>query len=392
MLTQVKRFKLIGVLLCCLLITGSSNHLGAIGFWHVLNTKANVLQSYWNSPVHFSDHLEKLPKTSLAILARNQISSAQYMYSLKLIKSSQSDTAKQFWLSAINDLTIPERKILAAKLLEQSRWGDLKLLASKNKLPAGDVLNHLKLQLKTPQSKVSTAFIHNLGFSSLRNISKPNKQCMFNVLTMSDHRSGLYKLTEFINTYNKQPEPRENIFCFSKPVYVAGMLECKSSTSKIAKCDWQLSKLNNQLPNNYDFIVMMPKDGTANVTKGTMLINSKAKYSVFLHELMHFNGFEDEYALPKTKQAWLCAKTGFVAPNLFISHGEPPPTDWHKAKSCQQGGIAYKPSENWSIMQYQQLGLSAQYRQLWLKHLDTTNGKFHRHSSALTFANKTILN
>lgn len=392
MLTQVKRFKLIGVLLCCLLITGSSNHLGAIGFWHVLNTKANVLQSYWNSPVHFSDHLEKLPKTSLAILARNQISSAQYMYSLKLIKSSQSETAKPFWLSAINDLTIPERKILAAKLLEQSRWGDLKLLASKNKLPAGDVLNHLKLQLKTPQSKVSTAFIHNLGFSSLRNISKPNKQCMFNVLTMSDHRSGLYKLTEFINTYNKQPEPRENIFCFSKPVYVAGMLECKSSTSKIAKCDWELSKLNNQLPNNYDFIVMMPKDGTANVTKGTMLINSKAKYSVFLHELMHFNGFEDEYALPKTKQAWLCAKTGFVAPNLFISHGEPPPTDWHKAKSCQQGGIAYKPSENWSIMQYQQLGLSAQYRQLWLKHLDMTNGKFHRHSSALTFANKTILN
>ena len=392
MLTQVKRFKLIGVLLCCLLITGSSNHLGAIGFWHVLNTKANVLQSYWNSPVHFSDHLEKLPKTSLAILARNQISSAQYMYSLKLIKSSQSDTAKPFWLSAINDLTIPERKILATKLLEQLRWSDLELLASKNKLPAGDVLNHLKLQLKTPQSKVSTAFIHNLGFSSLRNISKPNKQCMFNVLTMSDHRSGLYKLTEFINTYNKQPEPRENIFCFSKPVYVAGMLECKSSTSKIANCDWQLSKLNNQLPNNYDFIVMMPKDGTANVTKGTMLINSKAKYSVFLHELMHFNGFEDEYALPKTKQAWLCAKTGFVAPNLFISHGEPPPTDWHKAKSCQQGGIAYKPSENWSIMQYQQLGLSAQYRQLWLKHLDTTNGKFHRHSSALTFANKTILN
>ncbi len=392
MLTQVKRFKLIGVLLYCLLITGSSNHLGAIGFWHVLNTKANVLQSYWNSPVYFFDHLEQLPKTSLAILARSKISSAQYMYSLKLIKSSQSDTAKQFWLSAINDLTIPERKILAAKLLEQSRWSDLELLASKNKLPAGDVLNHLKLQLKTPQSKISTAFIHDLGFSSLRNISKPNKQCMFNVLTMSDHRSGLYKLTEFINAYNKQPEPRENIFCFSKPVYVAGMLECKSSTSQIAKCDWQLSKLNNQLPNNYDFIVMMPKGGTANVTKGTMLINSKAKYSVFLHELMHFNGFEDEYALPKTKQAWLCAKTGFVAPNLFISHGESPPTGWHKAKSCQVGGIAYKPSENWSIMQYQQLGLSAQYRQLWLKHLDMTNGNFHRHPGALTFANKAILN
>ena len=45
-------------------------------------------------------------------------------------------------------LTITERKILAAKLLEQSRWEDLKLLASKNRLPAGDVLNHLKLTIK----------------------------------------------------------------------------------------------------------------------------------------------------------------------------------------------------------------------------------------------------
>ncbi|MEL0654215.1 hypothetical protein V6257_04160 [Pseudoalteromonas issachenkonii] len=391
-MTQVKHFKSIGVLLCCLLITGSSNHLGAIGFWHVLNAKANVLQSYWNSPDYFSAHLEQLPNTSLSELARNQISSAQYMYSLKLIKSGQSDTAKQFWLRALNELTILERKILAAKLLEHSRWIDLKLLASKNKLPAGDVLNHLKLQLKTPQSKISTEFIRNLGFSSLINISKPNKQCMFNVLTMSDHRSGLYKLSEFINAYNKQPEPRENIFCFSKPVYVAGMLKCKSSTNQIAKCDWQSAKLNTQLPNNFDFIVMMPSDGTANVTKGTMLINSKSKYSVFLHELMHFNGFEDEYALPKAKQAWLCAKAGFVAPNLFISHDESPPKGWHKAKSCQTVGIAYKPSENWSIMQYQQLGLSAQYRELWLKHLDMTNGNPYRHSSALTFPNKAILN
>ena len=55
---------------------------------------------------------------------------------------------------------------------------------------------------------------------------------MFNVLTMSDHRSGLYKLTEFINTYNKQPEPRENIFCFSKPVYVAGYLSAKVALIK----------------------------------------------------------------------------------------------------------------------------------------------------------------
>jgi len=61
-------------------------------------------------------------------------------------------------------------------------------------------------------------------------------------------------------------------------------------------------------------------------------------------------------------------------------------------KSCQKEGVAYKPSENWSIMQYQQLGLSAQYRAIWLKHLDMTSNQINSRSSALTFANKEILN
>ncbi|XQF89831.1 hypothetical protein ACOBV8_14215 [Pseudoalteromonas espejiana] len=80
---------------------------------------------------------------------------------------------------------------------------------------------------------------------------------------------------------------------------------------------------------------------------------------------MHFSGFEDEYPLAASKQKWLCAKKGFVAPNLYISQGETAPTGWYKSESCQQGGVAYKPSEHWSIMQYQQLGLSKRYRALW---------------------------
>ena len=58
---------------------------------------------------------------------------------------------------------------------------------------------------------------------------------------------------------------------------------------------------------------MMPKQGTASVKNGLMHINSQASYAVFLHELMHFNGFEDEYALPVKKQAWLCQLEGVVA-------------------------------------------------------------------------------
>lgn len=370
MLTQVNRIKLIGVLLCSLIISGSSNHHGRIGFWNVLSTKANVLQSYWNFPTYFSHHLAALPNALLAKLARHSVPIAQYTYSLRLLDDKQGDTAKKFWFASINELTISQRKTLAKHLLEQARWGDLKLLASINSLPAGDVLNHLKLETKTPQNRVSSTFINKLGFASLQDQFKPDAQCMFNVLAMSDHRSGLYKLSELINTYNKQPEPKENIFCFSKPIYVAGTIECNHSTNQAAKCQWETSLLKKQLPKNFDFIIMMPRQGMANVSNGTMLVNSRANYSVFLHELMHFSGFEDEYVLSQSKQAWLCRLSGYVAPNLYISHNDDAPIGWHKAKSCQKGGVAYKPSKNWSIMQYQQLGLSAQYRELWLNHLD----------------------
>lgn len=392
MTTQVKALKLAGVLLCSLLITGSGNHLDAIGFWHVLNTKASVLKVYRRFPNYFAVHLPQLPDTSLAILARNHIPSAQYAYSIRLLNNNDSDAAKQFWLAGINKLNAIERKELAVQLLAQSRWDDLKLLADIKQLPEGDVFNHLRLHLSIAENNIPREFIQNLGFSFLEDIDEPKKHCMFNVIVMSDHRNGLYKLGDFITTYNRQPEPRENIFCFSKPVYVATALNCKSNINNAAQCDWQASRFKNELLSNYDFLVMMPKHGTANVSKGKMLINSQANYSIFLHELMHFNRFEDEYTLPISKQAWLCAQSGFVAPNLYITHGEPAPEGWHKSESCQQGGIAYKPSEKWSIMQYQQLGLSTQYRELWLKYLDMTKGDFYRHSDELTSINKAILN
>jgi len=94
-LTQVKRIKLIGVLLCCLILSGSSNHLNAIGYWHALSTKANVLQSYWRFPAYFSHHLTTLPNALLAKLARHSIPNAQYTYSLRLLNDNQGDTAKK---------------------------------------------------------------------------------------------------------------------------------------------------------------------------------------------------------------------------------------------------------------------------------------------------------
>ena len=73
-------FKLSVLLLCTSFISGSSNKQNSIGFWQVLHAKANVIDSYWQFPRYFANHILQLPTTALATLARNKIAHAQYGY------------------------------------------------------------------------------------------------------------------------------------------------------------------------------------------------------------------------------------------------------------------------------------------------------------------------
>jgi hypothetical protein len=380
-LTQAKHIKRALLLLCSLFVAGSSNHTASIGFWQVLYGKANAVPSYWQFPRYFSLHFTQLPGTTLGVLARNKIPSAQYAYSLNLLKNNRTDAAKLYWRASVEKISDVKRQKLAAELLAQSRWGDLQLLAKQRLLPAGEVLNHFKLQSSEPYSRLTAEFLQQLGFLSLDLTVKANSQCVFNVLMMSDHRNGLYKLAEFIEQYNSKPEPNRGVFCFTQPIYVAGAVACQSDATKMAQCDWQNIQLQQRLPSGFDFIVMMTRHGSANVADGIMHLNSQAYYQMFLHELMHFNGFEDEYVLADEKQAWLCQQNGFVAPNLFIANSQKPPQGWYKSESCQHGAQAYKPSQEWSIMQYQQVPLSAQYRALWQAHINTHSSLFPRFTS-----------
>lgn len=366
------------LLLCSIFISGSSNQINSIGFWQVIHAKANVIDSYWQFPHYFSKHILELPSASLSILARNKIAYAQYGYGLSLLTNDQSDTAKLFWQASLNEITLGQQKTLSSTLLEQHRWEDLNLLQAKQKLPKGDAFYHLQLQQSADLETLSQSFMKRQGFVLLGDDIAIHEQCMFNVLMLSNHRDGLYSLNSFSKQYRQHPEPSTNTFCFSPPVYIGNAIACSTLKNQRAQCNWSNSSLKEQLPKGFDFAVMMPKQGTANVQKGLMHINSQASYGVFLHELMHFNGFEDEYTLPAQKQAWLCQLEGLVAPNLYITQRNRAPKGWYKSQSCQQGGVAYKPSKHWSIMQYQQLGLSKQYRELWQMHIETDAALFVR--------------
>nr|MDC2855085.1 hypothetical protein [Ningiella sp. W23] len=160
--------------------------------------------------------------------------------------------------------------------------------------------------------------MNKLGFLLASEQVAIQKQCVFNVLMLSDHRDGLYRLNQFRNAYFQNPEPSPKTFCFSKPVYVGNAINCNSTETSRAKCDWQQSSLKKQLPTGFDFAIMMPKQGTASVKNGLMHINSQASYAVFLHELMHFNGFEDEYALPVKSKHGYVSLMGLLLPTYLL--------------------------------------------------------------------------
>lgn len=356
-------------LLFSLFIAGSSNQLSSISFWHVLHAQANPLQSYWQFPRYFSNNIAHLPELTLGFLARKNIPSAQYNYSLKLINASKNEQAKLFWLQSIEHVGHNKRQQLAHALLKQGRWNDLQLLLAQNLLPKGAAFNHLALHKGSNYEQVSPSFLHQLGFAALNTRPPINNSCSYNVLLLGVNREALFKLSSFAAQYNKKPEPQSGAYCLSKPVYAGGAIDC-APTSDMANCLWQNAHLKAQSTNGYDYTVIMGTSGSANVTGKKMQLSTQANYNVFLHELMHFSGFEDEYTLPISKQRWLCKRQGYVAPNLYISQGEAAPNGWHKSLSCQQGGVAYKPAKQWSIMQYQQLGLSKRYRALWVDQIN----------------------
>lgn len=339
-----------------------------VAFWHVKHTPDSILISYYRFIDDFNAQLNSLSDPTLSLLALNAVTDAQFAWALRLLNNEQPRAAQPFWRVSVAQQNEDKRLQLSEQLLRFERWRDLESLKEQQLLPvASYAAEHLKLQHKVAPQRIEQEFANDEGFLLAFSQLKATPQCQFNVLLMTDHRQGINQLTALSQRYQQQPQPRAASFCFSKPIYLGNTIDCQQQPDSAAQCDWRPLIADKRWPIGFDFIVMMTQTGSGNVQGGIMHLNSASHYGLFLHELMHFNGFEDEYALPTAKQAWLCEQRGLVAPNLFIANGVPAPAGWTVSDSCQVGSKAYKPSADWSIMQYQQLPLSTQYQQLWLR-------------------------
>ena len=371
--TPVKYLTLVAVVLSVGCLPSSVNQHCDVAFWQVQHTPESTLLNYYRFINEFNLRLSSLSDPTLYRLALNQVTDAQFAWALRLLDNKHPRAAKPFWSVSVGAQNVDRRKQLSSSLLALQRWSDLTSLKKLQLLPEGDVAEQLKLQQRAPPHSINKGFADDEGFLLAFSQLKAKSQCQFNVLMMTDHRKGISQLNTFRQHYQQQPQPSATSFCFSDPIYLGNTIDCQLQPELAAKCDWLPLIENKKWPTGFDFIVMMTPVGSGNVQGGIMHLNSASHYGLFLHELMHFNGFEDEYALPSAKQIWLCNQQGLVAPNLFIANGLTPPKGWTLSDSCQTGSKAYKPSENWSIMQYQQLSLSAQYQQIWLQQISSPN-------------------
>ncbi|TMO49417.1 hypothetical protein [Pseudoalteromonas ruthenica] len=353
------------IILLALLLCASSSfspHLAS----HLAANSASYL-GYWHRYQPHSIDYQSLDQAQLRVLAGQSVAPAQLALAVKLLNDHRIEDATPYWQAALshqNDTQAVQWQQLTKRLLLNKQWHSLTTI-SQHRALSEEVAQPLLMHQGVPPSRITTDYAQHHDFEVRLGAIKA-RQCDYNILLLADHAQGIERLKQLRERYVAKAEPQPGLMCLSKPVYMGSQLDCTSSRGEYARCNWQpLAEQPSRLPPGFDFIVMMTKQGRANVQAGVMQLSTEAPYHVFLHELMHFAGFTDEYPGPKAQQH-ACTDKGQIYANLYVDDTRP--SGWYKSDFCNNGR-GYKPTDKISIMQHSEVGLSPLYRRLWVKQL-----------------------
>ncbi|WP_138637135.1 hypothetical protein [Pseudoalteromonas citrea] len=320
--------------------------------------------------------LHALPDATIRSLSKLAQPEIAFEWAIRLAKQGLYTRSRVYWQRYLNNASQAQVIRLVALLKAANDISAIALIASKQPLPM-----HYLDWLSLHRGVLPSAF--NSERLAAHNMSSPldsvtfARECINRVLVLTDHLAAVKKLKQFKIRYTSAPEPSVWSYCFSEPIYIGDTMQCTPDNSQFAYCDVAALKraYPAMLPQG-DKALMMTRQGNANVRGDMMTLNTQSQYAVFMHELMHFSGFEDEYSVPKQKAKWLCQRAGRHAPNLYVGELNDAPKGWVKSNTCNYGALqAYKPSEGWSIMEYQTRPLTAQYRRLWQQAINAQHAK-----------------
>jgi hypothetical protein len=123
--------------------------------------------------------------------------------------------------------------------------------------------------------------------------------------------------------------------CIKPVVWLApNELRCELVGNR-KECDLSAVAKQTFMP-SYTHLVFFLDEGKAYVHNGAMYLDEADTYSVFVHELAHFVGFVDEYAVSIGLAQQYCYQTN--APNLLLSDN----TDLYQQETFQMWQVYYK--------------------------------------------------
>ena len=154
--------------------------------------------------------------------------------------------------------------------------------------------------------------------SLVTQIRNQQATCDQTIEVLATSLESLVQANLFINNF-KQDERLEGLnICFNKPVWLTSdSLTCESATRDNDRLVCDLTAFSNakRIP-VFSNLLIFEQEGKANVNNGIMYLDAADQYSVFVHELAHFAGFVDEYALPAQQAYYHCERA--KAPNLIL--------------------------------------------------------------------------
>ncbi|MFT6329999.1 MAG: hypothetical protein ACJAYN_001934 [Bermanella sp.] len=154
---------------------------------------------------------------------------------------------------------------------------------------------------------------------SLLSVPVQGPNCAQTIQFVATTLVSFIQATSFQEQFEKDKRLADLPICVLPPIWLQkDSLVCSNNFDNEARlgCDlYPLSQLKTPL--SFTHMIVFAEQGKANVNNGVMFLDQSDAYSVFVHELAHFAGFVDEYALPDDLANYHCSKN--IAPNLLLS-------------------------------------------------------------------------
>lgn len=180
---------------------------------------------------------------------------------------------------------------------------------------------------------------------SLLDVAPQGPNCAQTIQFVATTLVSFIQATAFQDQFEKDKRLADLPLCVLPPIWLQkNSLACSSNFDNEARLGCGLYPLSQlKTPLSFTHMVVFAEQGKANVNNGVMFLDQSDTYSVFVHELAHFAGFVDEYALPESLADYHCSKN--LAPNLLLS----PPPEAFQIES-ETGNSRYLPlnrANNW---------------------------------------------